>query len=117
MSILGLNAENNGKTPRKVIGRPFPKGVSGNAGGRPKKSLMQREMERMANNPAYVKEWVEATKVRAKQAGVAGFLQSREILDRVDGPVKQEISAEITMTLASTIAERRKRAASDDSQS
>lgn len=36
-----MNAQNNTETRPRKIGRPFPKGVSGNPGGRPKNDFAQ----------------------------------------------------------------------------
>ena len=47
--------------------------------------------------------------VKRTGSGVAGFLMSREILDRVDGPVKQEIDMQVTLGLAETLSKARQR--------
>jgi hypothetical protein len=88
---------------------PWPKGVSGNPSGRPKKSLLQKAMEEKANDPDFVAEWIEAAISRTKAPGVAGFLMSRELLDRVDGPVKQEMDLNVTLGLAETLSKARQR--------
>ena len=85
------------------------KGQSGNPAGRPPKSLMQRQLEERANDPEFVEKWIEAQLSRAMASGVAGFLTSREILDRVDGPVKQEIDMQVTLGLAETLSKARQR--------
>ena len=105
--LVGNSVQNNGE--QRVIGRPFPKGVSGNPQGRPPKSLMQRELEKIANDPIFAEAWVEAAKQRSLATGVAGFLMSREMLDRVDGPVKQEMDISVTLGLAETLSKARQR--------
>ena len=64
-------------------------------------------MEAKANDPNFVAEWIEAAVDRSKAPGVAGFLMSRELLDRVDGPVKQEIDMQVTLGLAETLSKAR----------
>lgn len=97
-------------TKKRVVGRPWPKGVSGNPSGRPPKSLMQRKLEEKANDPKFVDEWIDAAIKRSKAPGVAGYLQTREIMDRVDGPVKQEmeLSGNVSVSLADAINKRRR---------
>src|SRR5580704_16382422 len=87
----------------------FLKGFSGNPSGRPKKSLMQQRLEEKANDPEFVERWVEGAIERSISKGVAGFLMSREILDRVDGPVKQEVDLNVTLGLAETLTKARQR--------
>ena len=107
--IAASNSAQSSVEQRRVIGRPFPPGVSGNPNGRPPKSLLQRELEKVANDPIFAEAWVEAAKQRAMATGVAGFLMSREMLDRVDGPVKQEIDMQVTLGLAETLSKARQR--------
>jgi hypothetical protein len=88
---------------------PWPKGVSGNPSGRPHKSLLQKQLEECANDEDFVARWIAAAKDRSMAPGVAGFLMSREILDRVDGPVKQEMDVNVTLGLAETLSKARQR--------
>ena len=87
----------------------FLKGQSGNPAGRPRLSLSQQRLREKLNDPDYVEQWVEAQCQRALASGVAGFLTSREMLDRVDGPVKQEIDMQVTLGLAETLSKARQR--------
>jgi hypothetical protein len=66
-------AESSGEAPR-VIGRPFPKGVSGNPGGKPK-GLASRIREETANGAEMVafvldvfRDDTESTKMRLEAA-------------------------------------------------
>ena len=74
---------------------------------------MQKKMEELWQDPDYADRWIAAAKERMLGNSVVAFLQSREIQDRVDGPVKQELELSGNITLASTIAERRKRVGDD----
>lgn len=87
--------------------KPWVKGQSGNPSGRPRKSLMQQELEKLMNDPATVERLIGAAKERMLSKGMAGVLETREALDRVDGKVAQEIVAEVTVSLADAIAQRR----------
>ena len=100
---------NPGNRPITDHAGRWVKGQSGNPNGRPKKSLMQQMLEERANDPAYVEKWIEAQLSRSMASGVAGFLTSREILDRVDGPVKQEMDLNVTLGLAETLSKARQR--------
>jgi uncharacterized protein DUF5681 len=99
-----------GNTPKKTLPagmKPWVKGQSGNPSGRPRKSLMQQGLEKLLNDPATVNVLLEAAKKRMLSKGMAGVLETREALDRVDGKVAQEIVAEVTVSLAEAIAQRR----------
>lgn len=53
-----MSADSNGAStppeqPKRVVGRPFPKGVSGNPGGRPAAAAPIREKARKLKNEAF----------------------------------------------------------------
>ncbi len=84
-----MAAQNSGKTA-KPRGRPFPPGVSGNAGGRPK-------TDRPLLDALQLK--VEATKLAAKLVGLAmsGNLSAiRYIYDRLEGMPMQQHQIDLT---------------------
>ncbi len=69
-------AQNNGETTTRIIGRPFPKGVSGNPGGRPKglaryvRELVGDDGRRIADFMLEVlDDETERTETRLKAAG------------------------------------------------
>ena len=72
-------------------GIPWKPGQSGNPKGRPNKSLLLKAIDSMANDPNFVIPLVKAIKKRTQSAGMAGVLETKEVLNRVDGPVRQEI--------------------------
>ncbi len=106
-------AGNSTETVRKVVGRPFPKGVSGNPSGRPPKSLYQRKMEEVFNNPQVVEKLIKASiaTMTNPRAMVAGVMERRNNQERVDGAVKQEIevSGELRNMTDEEIQERLQR--------
>ena len=72
-------------------GRPFKKGESGNAGGRPKVIAELRELAR-AHAPDAIKELARlAIKAKSEAARVAAI---RELLDRGYGKTAQMLAAE-----------------------
>jgi hypothetical protein len=68
-------AQNSGETARPVVGRPFPKGVSGNPGGRPK-GLARYVRERVGDDGRRIADFMlsvlddetERTETRLKAA-------------------------------------------------
>jgi len=58
------NAGNSEKTTKRVIGRPFPKGVSGNPSGRPKNTLkdfVRQNFMKMTDEQKA--EWLKENKI------------------------------------------------------
>ena len=91
------------------LGRKFPKGVSGNLGGRPRKKPITEELEKLLSDPK-VAHAVAAAAIGAARRGNIKALA--EIADRVEGkvskPVEVDMSGELTANL--TLIERMKRA-------
>jgi len=100
--------------------KKFQPGQSGNPSGRPKKSLIQKGLEQITNDPKYVNEFLDAVKKRMLLPGVAGVLETREFMDRTHGKVTENVEMNVTgaVQLATVIQERRKkRGNGTDSQS
>jgi hypothetical protein len=110
VSLYTKLAENSDKKP-KTRGRPFQSGISGNPGGRPPKSKLQREMEKEFNNSVFVEQTVESIKRRMNSSGMAGVLETKHWSERVDGPVKQEMEVNVNLSMADMLAAARKRIA------
>ncbi len=100
-------AGNNTDTVR-VIGRPWPKGVSGNPSGRPNKSLMQKAVEAKFNDPEFVEKAIAAVEKTMLSGGMAGVLERKHWAERIDGPVKQEVevTGAISMLTDEQLTER-----------
>lgn len=72
----------------KHIGGKWPKGVSGNPGGRPKTKPFKEALQRLIEKLGGPDEAAEAIYARALTGDVAAF---RECADRLDGKVPQTV--------------------------
>lgn len=78
--------------PQKVIGRPFIKGQVANPGGRPKKREISKIYEK------YLKKGVNRKRIIAMidrvidRGNMAAILQLREMAERTEGKILQEIA-------------------------
>jgi hypothetical protein len=97
--------------------KPWPKGVSGNPGGRPKKKAITEELERLLEEEAPNsdgKTWA-ATVAEAllRQAAKGDVRAITELANRIEGKPAQPVAAEVggLEGLAEAIAEGRKRVA------
>ena len=108
--LAGNSNQHLERVPPQLRPYAWPTGVSGNPDGRPPKSLLQRRLEEELNNPETVENIVQAA-ISSMQSpkGMAGVIERRNIQERVDGPIKQElaISGELSISLAEAIAKRR----------
>lgn len=101
-------AQNSNTSARKKVGRPFPKGTSGNPGGRPKhKPITDIFTEIVEEAKAGIKAQVIAT---LTSRGMAGVLMLREVADRVEGKVAQEIDVDVNAQIHYSEAVARVRA-------
>ena len=106
------HAQNSNLTAPKVIGRPFQKGKSGNPGGRPKKLHFTKLCEGILKTREGKELLKQVMTDILKKKGMAAVLLMREMAERTEGKVTQpmEIDGNLQMTVASAIAEGRKRA-------
>ena len=89
-----MTTQNNGKTATKPRGRPFPKGVSGNPGGRPKKADALSAQLR-----AVLDEQAEGGKTKGRliadklvELALAGNIHAlTAVYDRMDGKPAQAL--------------------------
>jgi hypothetical protein len=104
---------------KQRIGRPFPKGVSGNPGGRPKKNHITRMYEELLAKSQNRKDIKESALKVLTGGRMATVLLLREMAERTEGKVAQEVDMNVTGTvvLGNVILERRKKRASGNSQS
>ncbi len=111
--VSKAQVENSQKPSRisRLKGYGWKKGQSGNPGGRPKKKPVTEIFEEILAST----QDREAVKQQVKQTltskGMAGVLLLREAAERTEGKVAQpvEIDGQISLSLAETIQERRKR--------
>jgi hypothetical protein len=105
-------AQNSADTAQKRrIGRPFPKGVSGNPGGRPKKKYITKMYERILRKAKNRNE-IEESFMRILTGGrMASVLMAREMAERTEGKITQELDVNVDATVqyADVVARIRKR--------
>jgi hypothetical protein len=89
-----LAAQNNAHSApkKKVVGRPFPKGVSGNPGGRPKTKPISDMFRVIFDDPATVKLIQANVKKTLTAKGMAGVLLLNHITDRLEGKMPDELN-------------------------
>lgn len=85
------NADNQRENNKKVIGKPFPPGVSGNPKGRPKgKTIKERVRDWLEEHPGdmedFVKHFVEKNKELAWQMLEGRPSQSLDLGNTSDSP-------------------------------
>jgi hypothetical protein len=96
---------------KRVVGRPWPKGVSGNPNGRPpgKKPLTEIYEEILADptQREAVKQQIISTMTLR---GMAGVLERREMGERIEGKVVQQVSMEVSgkITLEQVLEAKKK---------
>ena len=94
-------------TPKRVIGKPWPKGVSGNPNGRPpgKKPLTEIYEEILAAPD--IREAVKQQIINTLTGkGMAGVLERREMGERIEGKVTQTVELSGSLTLESVLEAR-----------
>lgn len=98
--------------------KPFKSGPewTGNAGGRPKKTLLsevtQEMLEEKFANPVERQKWKEAQWSKMLKHGVVGAMFMDSAWERTEGKVAQpvRVSGELTVSLADEMRKARSRA-------
>jgi hypothetical protein len=96
--------------PKEAEPFKFKPGQSGNPGGRPKKTPLTDLYRELVDDPEVLDEIRNSVRQMVKSGRMVGMLQLKEMAERVEGKVKQQIEAEVTVNLADAIAAARKRA-------
>jgi hypothetical protein len=89
----------------------WPKGVSGNPGGRPRKTVLTEIYQEIFDDPD-CREKIKQQVLRTMASkGMAGVLERREAGERTEGKVVAVVDMNVTGTfqLSSVIEERRKK--------
>ena len=94
-----MTAESSGNTERKVIGRPFKKGQSGNPNGRPKIDPEVKEALRAAT-PKAVQKLIQLIDSNMDKIALKACC---EVLDRVIGKPEVVSKLEVTDNTPKTI--------------
>ena|SRR5690242_9624082 len=110
MDPVSKAQQDAGNSTKRVIGRPFPKGVSGNPSGRPKKleiTKIYEQILRSTDNKKAIKDSVLSV---LKSKRMATVLLLREMAERTEGKVTQPVDMEVSgkLTLESVLEARKK---------
>ena len=96
---LRTAAKKKGKGPR---GRPFPKGVSGNPGGRPK-GLSEFRLAAREYSDEALRKLVTLMRARKRNPAASASVRAvRELLDRAWGKPVQELAVQGSMAVEVT---------------
>ena len=108
---LGTNTEISPSRERSLanLRPPWKKGESGNPEGRPPDGIITEVYKEILAEADFRPALKSAVKDRLLAKGVAGFLMSREVADRTEGPIKQQIDMQVTLGLAETLSKARQR--------
>jgi hypothetical protein len=89
----------------------FPKGVSPNPGGRPKKTPITKAMAKIARSKAGRELLESAIADIIAKRGMAAVLLIREMAERLEGPVTQNfhIDGHLTLSLSELMAQAKQR--------
>lgn len=87
---MANDAENSGT--KRVVGRPFPKGTTGNAGGRPK--VVKEALEKFRNPEDLEKLRLRLIEIAVSDNLIAANVAIKEYHDRAYGKAPQAITGE-----------------------
>lgn len=103
------NSPETGK--KKVFGRPFQKGVSGNPSGRPKKKPITEIFEKLLESEENKEFIAQSVMETLRSRGMAKVLLLDKMADRIEGKVKDELEVSVDEGLADQLAKFRARKA------
>lgn len=86
------DAHKSPTTAKKSWGRPFPKGQSGNPGGRPSIKPITEMLREYAAKPTTKARIFKALDKAIDKANVATIMAIREMMDRIEGRVPTPVS-------------------------
>ena len=104
-------AENSAVSARRrVIGRPFVRGQSGNPGGRPKHHSFTDLYRAILDSPEGERLVLDALRKILSRGGVAAVMLLREMANRTEGKVREhvEMAGRVGVTLEQIIEARRR---------
>lgn len=93
------------------IGRQWPKGVSGNPGGRRKKTPITRMLEEIFDNSTDFDEIKDSMALTLKSGRMASILLLREAAERLEGKVIQQVEMDVNLSLSQRMEKAEQRLA------
>ena len=101
---------NKGNSTSFKPGHPhrFAPGISGNPSGRPKTAYITKRWSRLFRKRAVQKEVDEITMDILRQRRMSAVLLLREIMERLEGKVTQEVEISGHLTLESVLEAKKK---------
>ena len=108
-----------GHDPRIGTKTQFRPGESGNPGGKRKKAEITKIFEEIFRSKTDRDEIKDSIALTLKSSRMAGVLLLREAAERLEGKVLQQVELEgtVTLALAETVSERRKRLGNGNNES
>jgi len=86
----------------------FPPGISGNPSGRPKTAYITKRWSRLFRKKAIQQEVDEITMDILRQRRMSAVLLLREVMERLEGKVTQEVEITGHLTLESVLEAKKK---------
>lgn len=91
-----------------ITGKGFRPGKSGNPSGRPKRKFATKVYAELFRDPEFRAEFKESIrKIATAGRGMAPVLMTREITERLEGPVTQQM--ELSVSVAEMVSRVRER--------
>jgi len=110
MDPISRAQNNDNAVPKRVIGRPFKKGQSGNPGGRPKKLEITKIYERVLRKKNNRKEIEEEIVAILRSRRMMSVLLLREMAERTEGKVADVVDMNVSgkLTLEQVLEAKKK---------
>lgn len=105
--MMGLPASANNEKTKRRPPHLWPKGVSGNPSGRPKKKPITEMFEKLLEDTGNMELVAKAVMETLQSKGMAKVLLLDKMADRVEGKVKDELDVTVNEGLAARVARLR----------